>query len=186
MKKLHPLEKIKRFRLAECTFLIQMIFQYPKSHQWIGWNTEVYIGQCMRLWYLSCQLAGKVQAYAQTHMNILWYLLHMQAAKAHAKWRNHSFVSWHSRGVKFPNKLLALHVPNFLWDAINLKSNTRIVKTSLALHNILLANASGRVEFYILVQVNHAIVTILTSLICLLMLFAKIKFSRKFTDLQYR
>ena len=48
------------------------------------------------------------------------------------------------RDVKFPNKLLALHVPFFLRDAVNEKSIIQIVKT----HNILLANASGRVELY--------------------------------------
>ena len=34
-----------------------------------------------------------------------------------------------TRGVKFPNKLLALHVPIFLQDAVNYKSITQIVKT---------------------------------------------------------
>ena len=49
-----------------------------------------------------------------------------------------------TQSVKFPNKLLALHVPFFLRDAVNEKSIIQIVKT----HNILLANASGRVELY--------------------------------------
>ena len=53
------------------------------------------------------------------------------------------------RGVKFPNKLLALHNPTFLEDAVNLKSTLhKLSKLLLALHNILLANASGQVEFY--------------------------------------
>ena len=52
-----------------------------------------------------------------------------------------------NRGVKFPNKLLALHVPKFSLRCSKLESTTQIVKTFLALH-ILLENASGRVEFY--------------------------------------
>ena len=38
--------------------------------------------------------------------------------------------------------------PIFLGDAVNYKSTTQIVKLLPALHNTLLANASGRVEFY--------------------------------------
>ena len=52
------------------------------------------------------------------------------------------------RDVKFPNELLALHVLNFLRDAVNKKVLHKLSELLLALHNILLANASLRVEFY--------------------------------------
>ena len=40
------------------------------------------------------------------------------------------------RGVKIPNKLLALHVLNFSPRCCKLESTTQIVKLLLALHNI--------------------------------------------------
>ena len=53
-----------------------------------------------------------------------------------------------SRCVKFPQNLLALIVKSFHLDAKNEEIVKKVLKILLALPSNLLANASGRVEFY--------------------------------------